>query len=105
MDDTVEEIQPGVWRVSIAGITRVIRHRGDERSFAPWDVTDAEGRHLWSAASLESALRWIQARTGRPAEALFTHTLLEYSARSSLPPVPVAEEPAETEQRRLPTSG
>ena len=105
MDDSVEEIQPGLWRVSIAGITRVIRHRGDDRSFAPWDVTDAEGRHLWSAASLESAFRWIQARTGRPAEALFTQTLLEYSARSAAPRAQVPAESDQIEQRRLPTSG
>ena len=104
MDDSVEEIQPGLWRVSIAGITRIIRHRGDDRSFAQWDVTDAEGRHLWSAASLESAFRWIQARTGRPAEALFTQTLLEYTARSAALP---AQVPAEVEQiieQRVPGS-
>jgi hypothetical protein len=37
---------------------------------------------LWSASSLESALRWIQARTGQPVEALFAQALLEHSARS-----------------------
>ena len=110
MDDSVEEIQPGLWRVSIAGITRIIRHRGDDRSFAPWDVTDAEGRHLWSAASLESAFRWIQARTGRPAEALFAQTLLEYTARTTglraqVVAEQVATESDHVEQRRLPTSG
>jgi hypothetical protein len=105
MDASVEEIQQGLWRVSIAGITRVIRYRGGDRSFTQWDVTDAEGRHLWSAASLESAFRWIQARTGRPAEALFAQTLLEYSARTTSLQAPVAAESDHIEQRRLPTSG
>ena len=105
MDDSVEEIQTGVWRVSLAGITRIIRHRGHLRSFAPWDVTDAEGRHLWSAGSLESAFRWIQARTGRPAEALFTQTLLEYTARTAGLRAQVPAESDEMEQRRAPTSG
>lgn len=106
MDDSIEEIQPGLWRVSLAGITRIIRHRSDDRSFAPWDVSDAEGRRLWGAASLESAFRWIQARTGRPAEALFAQTLLEYSARTAGLPAQVAAESEHIEERRvLPTSG
>jgi len=105
MDDSIEEIQPGVWRVSIAGISRSIRHRGDDRSFAPWDVTDAEGRHLWSAASLESAFRWIQARTGRPAEALFAQTLLESTARTAELRAQVPAEADHIEQRRGTTSG
>jgi hypothetical protein len=37
---------------------------------------------LWSAPSLESALRWIQARTRQPVEALFAQALLEHSERS-----------------------
>jgi hypothetical protein len=82
MDDSVQEIEPDVWRVEIGGITRIIRFRSDTQTFAPWDVTSADGRKLWSAASLESAFRWIQARTGYPAEALFTQALLEYGARS-----------------------
>jgi hypothetical protein len=81
MDYSVEETQPDVWRVSIAGITRIIRYRSDTKSFAPWDVTDADGHTLYSASSLESAFRWIQARTGYPAEALFAQTLLEHNAR------------------------
>lgn len=105
MDDSIEELQPGLWRVNLAGITRIIRHRGADRSFAPWDVTDAEGRHLWSAGSLESAFRWIQARTGRPAEALFAQTLLEYSARTAGLRAQVAAESEHIEQRRVPTSG
>jgi len=105
MEDSIEEIQPGLWRVSIARITRIIRHRGDDRSFAQWDVTDAEGRHLWSAASLESAFRWIQARTGRPAEALFAQTLLEYSARTAESRTQAPAESDHIEQLRVPTSG
>jgi hypothetical protein len=105
MDDSIEETQPGVWRVSIAGITRVIHFHADERTFAPWDVTDAQGRKLWSASSLEGAFRWIQARTGRPAEALFAQTLLEYSARTSGPGRPREEESTELGQRRLPSQG
>jgi hypothetical protein len=82
MDYSVEEIQPNVWRVRVEGITRIIRYRNGNMTFAPWDVSTAEGRTLWSAASLESAFRWIQARTGQPVEALFTQALLEHTARS-----------------------
>lgn len=82
---SVEEIQPNVWRVNIEGIVRVVRYRKGNMTFAPWDVTSAEGRTLWSASSLESAFRWIQARTGQPVEALFAQALLEHSARSGSP--------------------
>jgi hypothetical protein len=82
MDYSVEEIQPNVWRVNIGGIIRVVHYRKGNMTFAPWDVTNAEGRTLWSAASLESAFRWIQARTGQPVEALFAQALLEHSART-----------------------
>jgi hypothetical protein len=82
MDHSVEEIQPNVWRVNIGGIVRVVRYRKGNMTFAPWDVTSAEGRTLWSAPSLESAFRWIQARTGQPVEALFAQALLEHSARA-----------------------
>jgi hypothetical protein len=82
MDYSVEEIQPNVWRVNIEGIVRVIRYRKGNMTFAPWDVTSAEGRTLWSAPSLESAFRWIQARTGQPVEALFAQALLEHGART-----------------------
>ena len=82
MDYSVEEIQPDVWRVNIEGIVRIIRYRKGNMTFAPWDVTSADGRTLWSASSLESAFRWIQARTGQPVEALFAQALLEYSART-----------------------
>jgi hypothetical protein len=85
MDYSVEEIQPNVWRVNIEGIVRVVRYRKGNMTFAPWDVTSAEGRTLWSASSLESAFRWIQARTGQPVEALFAQALLEHSARSGSP--------------------
>jgi len=81
MDYCVEEIQPNVWRVNIGGIVRVVRFRKGNMTFAPWDVTSAEGRTLWSTSSLEAAFRWIQARTGQPAEALFAQALLEHSAR------------------------
>ena len=82
MGYSVEEIQPNVWRVNIEGIVRVVRYRKGNMTFAPWDVTSAEGRTLWSAPSLESAFRWIQARTGQPVEALFAQALLEHSART-----------------------
>lgn len=81
MDYSVEEIHPNVWRVSIGTITRIVRFRSDDMTFAPWDVTSADGQTLWSASSLASAFRWIQARTGYPAEALFAQALLEHRAR------------------------
>jgi hypothetical protein len=95
MDYSVEEIQPNVWRVSVEGITRIIRYRNGNMTFAPWDVTSAEGRTLWSAASLESAFRWIQARTGQPVEALFAQALLEQSMRAEGAEAKVAQEPGE----------
>ena len=95
MDYRVEEIQPNVWHVSIEGIVRIVRYRKGNITFAPWDVTTAEGRALWSAASLESAFRWIQARTGQPVEALFTQALLENSTRTGAAEVQQpASEPA-----------
>ena len=103
MDDSVEEIQPNVWRVNVAGITRVIRFRSDSMSFAPWDVTDADGRQLWSASSLESAFRWIQARTGYPAEALFAQALLEHGARNSAAPTDVPDASTQISKNRLST--
>jgi hypothetical protein len=81
MDYSVEEIQPNVWRVSVGTITRIIRFRSDDMTFAPWDVTTADGQTLWSASSLASAFRWIQARTGYPVEALFAQALLEHAAK------------------------
>jgi hypothetical protein len=100
MDYSIEEIQPNVWRVNVASITRIIRYRSDSQTFAPWDVTSADGRKLWSASSLESAFRWIQAHTGHPTEALFAEALLERNAmRSSTAEVRL--EPAEiTRDRR-----
>ncbi len=91
MDYSVEEIQPNVWRVSVASITRIVRYRSDSRTFAPWDVTSADGQVLWSAESLESAFRWIQARTGYPAEALFAQALLQGSAATE----PAAAKPSD----------
>jgi hypothetical protein len=95
MDYSVEEIQPNVWRVRVEGITRIIRYRNGNMTFAPWDVTSAEGRTLWSAASLESAFRWIQARTGQPVEALFAQALLEHSTRAEAAEAKLAQEPGE----------
>lgn len=86
MDYSVAETQPNVWRVSVGTITRIIRFRSDDMSFAPWEVTTAEGQTLWSASSLASAFRWIQARTGYPVEALFAQALLEHSANRELAP-------------------
>lgn len=102
MDYIVEEIQQDVWRVSIAGITRIVRYRHDTRAFTPWDVTTADGHKLWSAASLESALRWIQARTGQPVEALFAQTLLERSTHTEGSGVQVPEESAQIRQSGRP---
>jgi len=95
MDYSVEEIQPNVWRVRVEGITRIVRYRNSNITFAPWDVTTADGRALWSAASLESAFRWIQARTGQPVEALFTQALLEHSARAGPAQAQAPQETAE----------
>lgn len=80
MDYAIKEIAPQVWRVDIAGAVRIIRYRPDSRTFAPWDICNAEGRRLWASDSLESALRWIEARTGHPAEALLAEGLLEQTA-------------------------
>ena len=95
MDYSVEEIQPNVWRVSIEGIVRVVRYRKGNMTFAPWDVTSADGRTLWSTSSLESAFRWIQARTGQPVEALFAQALLEHNARTGSSPAPLSQESTE----------
>ena len=96
MDYRVEEIQPNVWRVSIGTVTRIVRFRSDDMTFAPWDVTSAEGQTLWSASSLASAFRWIQARTGYPVEALFAQALLERSADAESGHGQVADESAAT---------
>lgn len=105
MDDSVREVEPDVWRVEIGGITRIIRYRGDTQTFAPWDVTGAEGRKLWSASSLESAFRWIQARTGYPAEALFTQALLEYGARRAIGRAEVPDGSVYVRKSRFSTPG
>jgi hypothetical protein len=80
MDYAAREIEPQVWRVDVGGAVRIIRYRPDCKTFAPWDVCAADGRRLWGAPSLESAFRWIQARTGHPAEALLADELLEQTA-------------------------
>jgi hypothetical protein len=105
MDHGVEEIQPNVWRVNIGGIVRVVRYRKGNMTFAPWDVTSAEGRTLWSASSLESALRWIQARTGQPVEALFAQALLEQSARSGSSEAPSQQQSTEASKEVRTGSG
>jgi hypothetical protein len=77
MDYAIEEIEPDVWRVDIAGTTRIVRYRPDPQTFAPWDICTADGRRLWGSPSLESAFRWIQARTGHPTEGILVEGLLE----------------------------
>jgi hypothetical protein len=96
MDYSVDEISPNVWRVSIGTVTRIVRFRSDDMTFAPWDVTSADGQTLWSASSLASAFRWIQARTGYPVEALFAQALLERSADPEVGYGQVADESART---------
>jgi len=96
MDYSVEEIQPNVWRVSIGTVTRIVRFRSDDMTFAPWDVTSADGQTLWSASSLASAFRWIQARTGYPVEALFAQALLERPGDAEPGHGRVADESADT---------
>ena len=96
MDYSVEEIQPNVWRVSIGTVTRIVRFRSDDMTFAPWDVAGVDGQTLWSASSLASAFRWIQARTGYPVEALFAQALLERSADPQRRSGHVADESAQT---------
>jgi hypothetical protein len=100
MDCSVEEIQQNVWRVSIASITRIVRYRSDSRTFAPWEVTNADGQILWSASTLESAFRWIEAHTGYPAEALFAQALLERGATGELLRPKVADASTEGEEGR-----
>jgi hypothetical protein len=89
MDYAVEEIAPQVWRVDVGGAVRIIRYRPDSKTFAPWDICSADGRRLWGAPSLESAFRWIQARTGHPAEALLADGLLvQMASNKALHPDP-----------------
>ena len=80
MDYAVEEIQPDHWRVQVAGTVRLIRYRRDIRTFAPWDICTEDGRRLWGSPTLESAFRWIQARTGQPTEGMLVEGLLEWSS-------------------------
>ena len=63
MEYAIEQIAPDLWRVDIAGAVRIVRYRLDSRTFAPWDICAADGRRLWASDSLESAFRWIEART------------------------------------------
>jgi hypothetical protein len=80
MDYAVEEIAPGHWRVEVAGTVRMIRHRPDIKTFAPWDICSEDGRRLWGSPTLESAFRWIQARTGHPTEGILVEGLLEWTS-------------------------
>jgi hypothetical protein len=91
MDYAVEEIEPDVWRVAVAGTVRIVRHRPEIRTFAPWDIGSEDGRRLWGSPSLESAFRWIQARTGLPTEAILVEGLLEGSAAPAHPAEDAAE--------------
>ncbi|MGB6604742.1 MAG: hypothetical protein WBE65_10680 [Steroidobacteraceae bacterium] len=100
MDYSIKQTQHNVWRVSIASITRIVRYRSDSMTFAPWEVMSAEGQVLWCAESLESAFRWIQARTGYPAEALFAQALLEASAGRDPACVQTADESTGTGEAR-----
>jgi hypothetical protein len=100
MDYSVEEIQPNVWRVCIGTVTRIVRFRSDDMTFAPWDVTAADGQTLWSASSLASAFRWIQARTGYPVEALFAQALLERSAAAESAAVKGSDESTDSAESR-----
>jgi hypothetical protein len=77
VDYAVKEIAPQVWRVDVAGAVRIIQFRPDNMTFAPWDICSEEGRRLWASPTLESAVRWIEARTGHPVQALFVQGLLE----------------------------
>ncbi len=88
MDYAVKEIAPQVWRVDIAGVVRIIRCRPDGATFSPWEISTAEGRRVWSATSLGSAFRWIEARTGHPVEALLVDSLLEQAAADPAPHIP-----------------
>lgn len=92
MEYAVREIAPQVWRVDIAGVVRIVRYRPDSVTFSPWDVSTAEGRRVWSATSLGSAFRWIEARTGHPVQALLVDSLLEQAAaHPASPPLKVPD--------------
>jgi hypothetical protein len=91
MDYAIKEIEPDVWRVDIGGTTRIVRYRRDIQSFAPWDICTAEGRRLWGSPSLESAFRWIQARTGHPTEAMLVEGLLEQTGSHPVAPSGTAQ--------------
>jgi hypothetical protein len=92
MGYSVKEVAPQVWHVDIEGAIRIVRYRPDSRTFAPWDICTAEGRRLWASTSLESAFRWIEARTGHPAEALLVEGLLEQTASNRSLETPKASE-------------
>ncbi len=59
MNCTLEKIEPQAWRVTCGPLTRIVRYRGDLKTFAPWDVTTVDGRRVWAAFNLESACRWV----------------------------------------------
>ena len=92
MHYAIREIEPDAWRVEVEGTVRIVRYRSGLGTFAPWDISTAEGRRLWAAPSLESAFRWIQARTGYPTEALLVEGLLERTASNKVPGQPSASE-------------
>ena len=98
MEYDIKQIAPDVWRVDVAGAVRIIRYRLDSRTFAPWDICAADGRRLWASDSLESAFRWIEARTGHPAEALLAAWLLEQTVSNRSLETPKASASAEHEQ-------
>jgi hypothetical protein len=100
MDYRVEEVQPDVWRVEVAGTVRIIRRVLDTRTFAPWDIYSGEGHRLWAAPSLDSAFRWVQARTGLPTEALLAEGLLEQTGSRSGLTQAISENLAESGEPR-----
>ena len=99
MDYAIEEIAPGYWRVEVAGTVRMIRHRPDIKTFAPWDICTEDGRRLWGSPTLESAFRWIQARTGHPTEGILVEGLLEWSSRGRAPTPRTSPEPTSRSPR------
>lgn len=63
----IERLEPYAWLIRAGEMVRIVRYRSDLETFAPWDVTTADGKRLWAAFSFESAVRWIsRAREGAP---------------------------------------
>ena len=56
----VQWIETDLWNIRLGEVQRVVRYRRDPHSFAPWDIMTMDGRHVGSAFSFGSALRWMQ---------------------------------------------